>query len=99
MVNVTLDNKTVSIVFGSNENVTVPTGETWKASITMSPADTNLNSDQAGISINGVSVLSTSNGRSSEGGKHETILKGGDTIGWTGGCCSRGAHIGAIVIS
>lgn len=79
MVNVVIDNTPVSITLAYTETTTVPTGETWKVTITTNEAaEGNLNA----------SILTS--GAASNDWSTELVLVGGDKIKCTTG---NGIHI------
>lgn len=88
MVTASVDNSPISIVLGSNESTTVPTGEVWKITVTFAGGSGD------GILINTDEVLAYRD--ASTHPNPEIVLTAGDTIETTGN--SSGAHLGGYVI-
>lgn len=89
MVQANIDNSPVSITLGDNEQTTVPTGEVWKATITVD--------GESWLMINGTRLsVDVTNGADDAMTTTETVVTGGDTIRNDSG---NGVHIGGFVVS
>lgn len=99
MVQANIDNDPISVTINSNESVTVPSGEVWKANITLATSHSDFSSISF-VSINGVSVMDSKfeddDGTGGGSPSHECVLVGGDTVEYSGG---EGAHISGFVVN
>lgn len=91
MVQATVDNPAVSIALGGGESTSVPSGEVWRVTISIS--------NQAEVEINSVHVNPGNSGSGEVNtNSFETTLTGGDTITEIGNS-GMGLHIGGFVVS
>jgi hypothetical protein len=102
MVTAHIDNPTVSVHLNKGESVSVPSGETWKVTVTMS-----LVNDDGEILLNGNGAfLGTQNradGSSSHGGKtvwNGVVFESGDTIKFVDPATNgpRGCYLSGFVV-
>jgi len=95
MVNATVDNTPVKEVISNGSSVTVPTGETWKVTINVPPATSELDGDRDyrvridGTWVGGSSAQSEdasdhSSGNSTSTVPFDAVLPEGTTIGASG---------------
>lgn len=82
MVQATVDNTPVSIGISSGQSTTVPTGETWKVTIT---------GGKDAVAINNNDLIPRD-----DHGTHDTVLVGGDTVSQENYYGGNGAHIGGF---
>lgn len=103
MVNVTIDNKPVSIQLGHGESMTVPSGEVWDVTISLSIQDSDAGSyDDVVFLIDGVAVYTGTTGSNTQNNPQpaKMLLNGGQEIQInTGGGSNKGAHISGYVVS
>jgi hypothetical protein len=88
MVNVTIDNKPVSIQLNEGETTTVPTNETWKVKLSIATRRFEFIIDYAFVTINGKSVHGLSGALDNQNGgptikspAESFVLVGDDVIG------------------
>lgn len=73
------DGEPVSEQLDRNESITVPNGETWVVTITLSQNNSNNFSDTK-VRINGTTVTARNTGVAPENWSFQTVLKSGDTV-------------------
>jgi hypothetical protein len=104
MVNATVDNSPVSISLINGETTTVPTGETWKVTMTMGSSQGISSKASLHIKLNSDIIMTEI--RDDGGGGYnmsaqtfETVVTAGDTIKMSGDSTDDGMHIGGFVVN
>lgn len=92
MVNATVDNKAISITLADAETITVPTGETWKVTITV------VSSER--LMINNERIVQSADASGEPNVESfDAVLVAGDTVSDEGAYASGGVHIGGFVVA
>lgn len=101
MVQTNVENEPISIQLSDGESTTVPSGETWKVTISLG-LEYDQYTDGVELHINGTTVSAYYNDSDGAGGPTptvEAVLSGGDTLKVTGGGFGCGAHISGFVVN
>jgi hypothetical protein len=91
MVQANIDNTPVSITLAENESVSVPTGETWRVTIS-APNDTR-------VDINGGKLINSYNGSGEKNmDETQTVVTEGDSIANDYSTNSGVLHVGGFKV-
>jgi hypothetical protein len=82
------DGEPVSEQLGDDESITVPNGETWVVTITLSQNKPD-NFSKTRVKINGTTVTARNTGVAPENWSFQTVLKSGDTVSTSGNVRSQ----------